>query len=618
MNWAQPALFRQIDNTARSIGGTWSPVEIVRSLKKSNPKDFSRLTPQVVGKWICPIAKKQGVSQWSVKVMARVKRGNQPGGETTRTGVLVSRFKSAFTSLTYQHQHAYPVLCTAIYTRLKAMRSAGVPLTIITVRAIMVGYINQHAPHLFEVKQSDGSTFHCSEVFTRKYMVRHFGWSHRRATKAAKKLPDNLDEVLLEAFCREASLIRNYAIPPALRVNTDQTQIVYQQGLNMTWTERGTKQVPTIGIDEKRAFTAVPSISASGVQLPIQAIFHGKGPLSLPSKKCTAYAEATKLGMRLCPSKTDTYWSTHETMHDLVDNIIEPYLCEQKLKLGLPKTQYSIWKIDCWSVHKSKDFMDWMRHKHPRIIVLFIPANCTGVWQPLDVGLQRVMKLSIKRACHRDMVNEISAQLADDPDGVLKLDTRLGVLCNRSLGWMVAAFKDTNDVLLIKKVSTSYYQFFCQLTHLQAFELCRIGEFNCSHESLTSAKTLEMLADLPETNLLLFSKLSQSRLNDLDALGEEDAFSGDSPDDDSDIPLGVVAAVVELSGAVDDAGFDVADDGTVIHMGVAETDQDDIVRTESGDNIEQEAVLELPVVTWRSGRTVRPSTWYAGDVWERS
>ncbi len=290
-------------------------------------------------------------------------------------------------------------------------------------------------------------------------MDQHLGWSYRRATKAAKKVPDNVDEILQEAYLREANLIRNYAIPGGLRVNTDQTQIVYQQGTNTTWSERGAKQVPTSGHEEKRAFTLVPSISASGVLLPMQAIYHGQKDGSLPSKDCPAYAAAQKLGVRLLPSKSKTYWSTHETIHDLVDNIIVPYLDATKKELGLPESQFSIWKIDCWSVHKSEDFMTWMRTNHPRIIVLFVPANCTGVWQPLDVGLQHVMKLSIKRACHRDMVKEVSEQLEKDPDVVMKLDTSIGTLCNRSLGWIVAAVHDTSNRELIQKVSRPQFLF---------------------------------------------------------------------------------------------------------------------------------------------------------------
>ena len=137
------------------------------------------------------------------------------------------------------------------------------------------------------------------------------GWSLRRATKDAKKLPKNIEEVPINAFLREASIVRDHAVPAALRVNTDQTQLVYHQGAQETWTKSGAKQVSTVGQEEKRAFTLVPSISASGVLLPMQATFMGKTNASCPSPKTPSYAEATHEAFVILPSKSSTYWSIH-------------------------------------------------------------------------------------------------------------------------------------------------------------------------------------------------------------------------------------------------------------------------------------------------------------------
>jgi hypothetical protein len=42
--------------------------------------------------------------------------------------------------------------------------------------------------------------------------------------------------------------------------------------------------------------------------------------------------------------------------------------------------QCSICPIDCWSVHHSAEFLDWMWDAHCTIIVIFIPAGCTGLF----------------------------------------------------------------------------------------------------------------------------------------------------------------------------------------------------------------------------------------------
>jgi hypothetical protein len=156
----------------------------------------------------------------------------------------------------------------------------------------------------------------------------------------------------------------------------------------------------------------------------------------------------------MLPSKTSTYWSTNNTMHQFVDDILAPYFESAKEKLGLPSTQAAIWKIDCWSVHKSKDFLSWMKRNHKNIIIVVIPGGCTGIWQPLDVGVQRVLKLSMTRSAHRDIVEEASAQIAKKvPADQIKLDTRVGTLRDRSVGWVVQAIHDIDNPELIAKVS---------------------------------------------------------------------------------------------------------------------------------------------------------------------
>jgi len=206
----------------------------------------------------------------------------------------------------------------------------------------------------------------------------------------------------------------------------------------MTWNKAGEKQVETKGQDEKRAFTLVPSISASSDLLPFQAVYHGKTALSCPSPKAPGIAEAQKLQFKFEASKTKTYWSTQEMMRKLVDKIIVPYFNKKKRELGLLDVQDALWKIDCWSVHKSAEFQMWMKKVHKNIIILFVPGGCTGIWQPLDVGIQHALKHSLWRSAHRDLVVEVTAHLdGPESDGCIAIDTTVANLYNRSVGWMV-------------------------------------------------------------------------------------------------------------------------------------------------------------------------------------
>ena len=143
----------------------------------------------------------------------------------------------------------------------------------------------------------------------------------------------------------------------------------------------------TIGKDEKQAFTAVVSVACSGRLLPLQLIYQGATTKSCPRSTATCYDKCVSHGFCFGYSKTDTYWSTQETIESLVDNIIALYFKAEKKALGLPPSQKSIWQIDVWSVHRSNRFLSWMRKHHSSIVLQFIPGGCTGILQPCDVRI---------------------------------------------------------------------------------------------------------------------------------------------------------------------------------------------------------------------------------------
>jgi hypothetical protein len=178
-----------------------------------------------------------------------------------------------------------------------------------TIRGIMVTFIEHGTPHLFIQIASDGTQFRCSDSFVRKYL-RTLGLSERSATRAAQKLPINYEQILSDSFLQQAYIICDHGIPAPLWVNTDQTQTHFQMGGKRTWNKKGKKQIATMGMDEKRAFTLVPSISASGNLLPMQMIFHGQTTASCPSTGARWYSEAKEKRFRFEPSHTHTYWST--------------------------------------------------------------------------------------------------------------------------------------------------------------------------------------------------------------------------------------------------------------------------------------------------------------------
>jgi len=91
-----------------------------------------------------------------------------------------------------------------------------------------------------------------------------------------------------------------------------------------------------------------------------------------------------------------------------------------------------------------------MHANHPTIIIYYILDGCTGVHQPCNVGIQQLLKLSIRKSYHEDVVEEFVGQLEK---GITpNLDDRLETLRNRSVRWMQNVFNAINDQELVKKV----------------------------------------------------------------------------------------------------------------------------------------------------------------------
>jgi DDE superfamily endonuclease len=337
----------------------------------------------------------------------------------------------------------------------------------VAVRAIIVATIQKDKPELFNQTFRDGSTFSVSDSYCRKFLHGTMQWSERKATKAAQKLPNDWEDVCERAFLRRANIIKEEDIPVYLVVNSDQTGVVYGPGSKLTWAPRGSKQVSLIGADEKRAFTALLSISANGFVLPIQAVFEGLTEKSCPSPAAPHYADCIKAGFRFVPSeKKGNHWSNQRTMRRFVDEILAPYLDAQKTHIGRPQSQKSLWIIDVWAVHRSDEFISWMRDNHPTILIDFVPGGCTGISQPLDIGINRPFKQSIKVSYHADLVDDFLGQMKENR--ALEFDTHIGPLRDASVGWIWNAYQVIQREELVKKVWFRHTQL-----HLLTFGSCR-------------------------------------------------------------------------------------------------------------------------------------------------
>ncbi|TFY82142.1 hypothetical protein EWM64_g1870 [Hericium alpestre] len=342
----------------------------------------------------------------------------------------------------------------------------------------------------------------------------------------------NAEYQIWQLFLRLALLLRDAGIRhPHLIANFDQTQVTVADNSGCTFEVEGSKQVAVANKEEKRAWTAVVGITAAGNVLPTQIVMKGGLARSLPSPNSPGYAESKELGL-LFGLNAKNYWSNIPLLEEYLEKIVTSHFSAQKQRLGYPEDQECVVLLDCWSVHRSEEFRNLVRRRWPWLRLRYIPGGCTGLAQPCDVGIQRPYKLSIKRSQLDDIISKtlIHLESNDDPTE-LKLDSRIGTLRDRSVAWFVKAWKEISQVDLVKK----------------SFEHCAVrGGFNLSFESLTSSAALKVLRELPQTDPVLWAKISSESVSESDnaeavpnmeLAEDEDPFADDADDDGDETAL---------------------------------------------------------------------------------
>jgi len=151
----------------------------------------------------------------------------------------------------------------------------------------------------------------------------------------------------------------------------------------------GSSDVAVVGAEDKRQITACIAASLRGDLLPLQLIFQGKTARCLPASTASAVAARVDI------TCSDNHWSTQETMQRWIVKVLLPHSERMISMHELDANAHILLLLDCWAVHKSAEFRGWLQKEHPRIHLVFVPANCTSKLQLADVALQRPFKSSI-------------------------------------------------------------------------------------------------------------------------------------------------------------------------------------------------------------------------------
>jgi hypothetical protein len=234
-------------------------------------------------------------------------------------------------------------------------------------------------------------------------------------------------------------------VHPSLVINMDQTGVHLVPSSKWTYAQKNSSSVATIGGEDKRQITACIASSLDGNFLPLQLIFQGKTPRCLPAATAASIAAEAHL------TQTENHWSSQKTMQDYVEKVIMPYANKQIEAHRLNSDSKLILVLDVWAVHKSVEFRQFLRTHHPRIHLVFVPANCTSKLQVADVALQRPFKHGITSRFNMWAAQQFKKQIADDQLVGLGESFGMKTIKPLVLQWSIdswSAMKERKDLIL--------------------------------------------------------------------------------------------------------------------------------------------------------------------------
>lgn len=168
---------------------------------------------------------------------------------------------------------------------------------------------------------------------------------------------------------------------------------------NWTLSNKGAKQVPIVGLDDKREITALLSVASSGDVLPPQLIYKGS------TERCHPQIDFPKSwDIHHSPN----HWSNESTMLRYIEKIILPYMS----KVRTSENQKGLCIFDVFAAHLCDSVLEKLRLNN--LLYVTIPAGCTSELQPLDLTVNQFFKSEMKKHFHDHYASQVQKEIEEN------------------------------------------------------------------------------------------------------------------------------------------------------------------------------------------------------------
>ena len=260
-------------------------------------------------------------------------------------------------------------------------------------------------------------------------VYRRMGYTRRASTTGRPPVPQGLyDECRREFLQNIANKIEEYQIPSQLIMNSDQTPSSYVSVGKSTMSKKGSQSVPIKGVSDKRAITLNFVITLSNTFLPMQIIYTGKTKSSQPRQ--------FKFPSGFLVSQNPQHWSNEVEVIKLIEKVINPYVVATRMKLNLATDQKALLIWDVFKAQITTKVIDKL--KDLNIECVYVPANMTHFFQPLDLTVNRCAKQHMRNEFVKYYSESVKEQLDSGKElEEVETDIRLSVLKPLHAQWLV-------------------------------------------------------------------------------------------------------------------------------------------------------------------------------------
>lgn len=364
------------------------------------------------------------------------------------------------------------LMIMAAFTSVVSVRATLVSAPMLQPIAIAIIISAGHGGLLHEGRKRRG-VFVCSVNFIRE-LIKERGWKNVRPCGDTRKVPDNYVTLRWLMVLRLAYFVLVHSIPHELCLNGDHTGIRFTLAKGKMWITKAMHESKDKSVNnhgEKRQFTVLATTSAAGQMLPHQVVVAGKTAGSLPKfgkfkislngmntnkvpklAVCfvlTTLVQAVANIASFCT--TYNHWSDNITSKAYVKDIVVPYF---KAKIETMRAinpgrckpfgeQICVLILDTW--WGWYHIVPWVKQKYPWIRLIFVPAGCTPVAQPMDRGVIAKLKAIVRRMYNSWVIGLVTAQLkAGKPAGEVKVPAGDPTCKTNLFRWLSLAVDELN------------------------------------------------------------------------------------------------------------------------------------------------------------------------------